>query len=237
MISHVNLQEVKEKLYLRLQNSNWSDNLKTFLLGQELDKVLNTLLAEAKDGKRFTPSLQYIFKAFEKCPFDKVKVVIIGQDPYPQLDVADGLAFSCSRKDRAEVSLQHIKRSIELTVPTEYKDQSQSNDLSRWADQGVLLLNTALTTTIGKPGTHQILWKNFIISVLDSLIWSNQQLIYVFMGKKAQEFLDLVPDVNYKIVTSHPASASYSGTEWDCCDMFNKINQYLEKQSKTKITW
>lgn len=237
MISSVNLQDVKHKLFLELKDTGWDNKLKSFLQSTEMDKILESLLKEATDGKRFTPPVKYVFKALTACSFDKVKVVIIGQDPYPQLDVADGLAFSCSRKDRAEVSLQHIKRSIELTVPIEYKDQSQSNDLSRWADQGVLLLNTALTTTIGKPGTHQILWKNFIINVLDSLIWSNQQLIYVFMGKKAQEFADLVPDVNYKIVTSHPASASYSDTEWDCCDMFNKINHYLEKQSKTKITW
>lgn len=237
MINSVNLQHVKDKLYLELKDTGWDDKLKSFLQGTEMDKILETLLKEATDGKRFTPPVKYIFKALTACPFDKTRVVIIGQDPYPQIDVADGLAFSCSRQDRAEVSLQHIKKAIQETVSQEFQDRNQSNDLSRWADQGVLLLNTALTTSIGKPGTHQILWRNLIINILDTLIWNNDPLVYVFLGKRAQEFADLIPDVNYKIITSHPASASYAGTEWDCNDLFNKVNLYLDKQSKTKITW
>ena len=237
MINSVNLQHVKDKLYLELKDTGWDDKLKSFLQGTEMDKILETLLKEATDGKRFTPPVKYIFKALTACPFDKTRVVIIGQDPYPQIDVADGLAFSCSRQDRAEVSLQHIKKAIQETVSQEFQDRNQSNDLSRWADQGVLLLNTALTTSIGKPGTHQILWRNLIINILDTLIWNNDPLVYVFLGKRAQEFADLIPDVNYKIITSHPASASYAGTEWDCNDLFNKVNLYLDKQSETKITW
>ncbi len=237
MIGSVNLQEVKEKLCDSLKESGWANKLKTYLQGEEFDRVLEILLREAQDGKRFTPPLKYVFKALELSPFDRVKVVIIGQDPYPQADVADGLAFSCSRKDRAEVSLQFIKQCIVDTVPDTDLASEQSNDLFRWAQQGVLLLNTALTTTIGKPGTHQILWRSFIVNILDSLVWSGDSLVYIFMGKKAQEFMDLVPDSNYKIVTSHPASAAYAGTTWDCNDMFNKINNYLQKQSKPTIVW
>jgi uracil DNA glycosylase len=80
MISFLNLQEVKQKLYSKLESGQWNDKLKTFLLGQDIDKVLETLLQEAMDGKRFTPPLKYVFRAFEECPFDKTKVVIIGQD-------------------------------------------------------------------------------------------------------------------------------------------------------------
>jgi uracil-DNA glycosylase len=237
MIGSVNLQEVKEKLYDSLKESGWANKLKTYLQGEEFDHILEVLLKEAQDGKRFTPPLKYVFKALELCPFERVKVVIIGQDPYPQPDVADGLAFSCSRKDKAEVSLQFIKQCIVDTVPESDLALNQSNDLFRWAQQGVLLLNTALTTTIGKPGTHQILWRSFIVNILDSLVWTDTQRVYVFMGKKAQEFIDLVPDSNHKVVTSHPASAAYTGTTWDCNNMFNKINNYLQQQSKTTIVW
>ena len=237
MISSVNLQDVKEKLYDKIGDSGWKEKLKSYLLGNDMDKILDYLLKEANDGKRFTPPIKYIFRAFEECPFEKTNVVFIGQDPYPQLDVADGLAFSCSRQDRQEVSLGHIKESIRRTVPEEYQDPNSSNDLKRWADQGILLLNSGFTTTIGKPGTHQLLWKPFLITVLDSLVWNRPGIIYVFLGKKAQDYMDLIPDNNYKIAATHPASAAYSGSLWDCQDLFNKVNNCLEAQQKPKIIW
>jgi uracil-DNA glycosylase len=237
MISSVNLQEVKENLCLKLKGTGWDDKLKSYLLSDEMDKTLNLLLKEAMDGKRFTPPVKYLFSAFEKCGFDKTEVVFIGQDPYPQLDVADGLAFSCSRQDKAEVSLKSLYDEIKNTVPEEQRDPNPSNDLKRWADQGILLLNSAFTTTISKPGTHQLLWRPFLINVLDALVWNKPGIVYVFLGKKAQEYMDLIPENNYKIAISHPASAGYSGRVWDCEDVFNKINKYLESQSKPKIIW
>ena len=237
MISSVNLQDVKEKLYDKIGDSGWRDKLKSYLLGTEMDKILEYLLKEANDCKRFTPPMKYLFRAFEVCPFDKTEVVIIGQDPYPQLDVADGLAFSCSRKDKIEVSLQYILDAIKQTVPKELQDPNPTSDLKRWADQGILLLNSGFTTTIGKPGTHQLLWKPFLVTLLDSLVWNKPGIIYVFLGKKAQEYMDLIPENNCKIAVTHPASASYSGTKWDCQDLFNKVNKCLEAQQKPKIIW
>lgn len=237
MISYVNLQEVKEKLYLKLESGKWNEKLKTFLLSQDIDKILEALLKESMDGKRFTPPLKYVFRAFEECPFDKTSVVLIGQDPYPQIETADGLAFSCSIKDKPEVSLMHIFKGIKDSVKVEFQDPNPTNDLKRWADQGVLLLNSALTTTIGKPGTHQLLWKPFLVHVLDSLIWSNLDVIYVFMGKKAQEYMDLIPDNNCKIAVEHPAAASYRNEEWIHEDMFNRINECLLLQNKKPILW
>lgn len=237
MISSVNLQEVKLKLYSKLESSKWSDKLKAFLLGSETDKILDILLKESRDGKRFTPPLRYVFRAFEECPFDTVNVVIIGQDPYPQLETADGLAFSCSLKEKPEVSLLHILKAIKESVPVEFQESNPTNDLTRWSKQGVLLLNSAFTTTIGKPGTHQLLWRPFIVNVLDSLIWNKPDVIYVFLGKKAQEYADLVPDTNCKILIEHPAAASYKGSVWNYGDMFNKVNNGLEKLGKPKIKW
>lgn len=237
MLATVNLQEVKEKLYAKLNGTGWNEKLRSYLLSTEMEKVLEHLLKEANDGKRFTPPVKYLFSAFEQSPFDKTEVVIIGQDPYPQLDVADGLAFSCSRKERAEVSLQYIFRAIKETVPQELQDPNPTNNLDRWAKQGVLLLNSAFTTTIGKPGTHQLLWRPFLVSVLDTLVWNRPGIIYAFLGKKAQEYMDLVPENNCKIAVTHPASAAYNGTVWDCDDLFNKINKCLEAQQKPKIIW
>jgi len=233
-MEEVNLQEVKDKLYEKLKANGWGPQLVNFIMTSDFDDILSFLLREAQDGKRFTPKVKHLFKAFEVCPFDKVNVVIIGQDPYPQINVADGIAFSCSNFGKVEKSLDYMFKSIGKTTGSLNNDP----DLSRWANQGVLLLNSALTTTIGKPGTHQLLWKPFIAYVLDYLVWNRPNLIYVFMGKKAQDFADLIPDNNYKIMVSHPASAAYNEEpEWDCGDMWNKINKYLEQNERPRISW
>ena len=237
MISSVNLQDVKQKLYKKLEISDWDDKLRSFLLGSEMDKVLDTLLKDAMDGKRFTPPMKHIFRAFEECPYDKVNVVIIGQDPYPQIETADGLAFSCSIKDKPEVSLQHIFKAIKESVPEELQDPNPTNNLDRWAKQGVLLLNSAFTCTIGKPGTHYLLWRPFLVNVIDSLIWNKPDIVYVFLGKKAQDYMDLIPDTGCKIAVEHPAAAAYKGSIWEHGDMFNKINECLDMQGKPKIIW
>jgi uracil-DNA glycosylase len=115
---------------------------------------------------------------------------------------------------------------------------STDPDLTRWSNQGVLLLNSAFTTTIGKPGSHQLLWSPFVIALLDALVWNRQNIIYVFMGKQAAKLADFVPDSNYKFIVSHPASAAYmKQSEWNCDDVWNKINSTLEKQNKPKIIW
>jgi uracil-DNA glycosylase len=234
MLDTVNIQEVQDKLYDKLKESGWSAKLKTFLLSNDMSKVLSTLLKEAQDNKRFTPKVKDVFNAFIACPYDNTRVVFLGQDPYPTINSADGLAFSCSRVP-VQKSLEYMQESIKKTAIPGYIGEK---DLIGWANQGVLLLNSAFTTTIGKPSSHQMLWKGFTAQVLDSLIWEKPGLIYVFLGKKAQEFADLIPDNNYKIMVSHPASAAYSNlTEWDCEDMWNKINKYLEQDGGKRISW
>jgi uracil-DNA glycosylase len=234
-MEEVNLQEVKDKLNEKLKASGWSTPLFNFIMTSDFDDILSFLLRDAQDGKRFTPKIKDVFKAFEACPLDKTRVVVIGQDPYPQIDVADGIAFSCSKKGKIEKSLEYMYKSIEKT--TEIVTITDP-DLSRWSNQGMLLLNSALTTTIGKPGSHQLLWKPFMAYVIDYLVWNKTDLIYVFLGKKAQEFADLVPDNNHKIFVTHPASAGYEKqAEWDCNDMWNKINKYLEENGQQRISW
>ena len=230
----VDLKEVQEKLIDKLRDSGWADKLKSFLMSSEFSEVLKTLHSMKDEGKRFTPPLKHVFSAFEECPYRDLKVVVIGQDPYPQLGVADGIAFSCSNTGKIEKSLQYMHASIKETVDVGYVG---SADLSPWVEQGVLMLNSALTTTIGKPGTHQELWQPFIAYLLDILTHAKDNLVYVFLGKKAQEFADMVPDSNCKIMVSHPASAAYNGSKWDCNDMWNKINQHLEENGQQRISW
>jgi len=233
MTQEINIQEISQKLYDKVKDKGWN-KLRTFLLSSDMDDILEALVKEVEQGKRFTPPVKSLFTALEKCPLDNVKVVIIGQDPYPQLGVADGIAFSCSNTGKIEKSLQYMHNSIVETVNGEYVG---SPDLSPWAEQGVLLLNSALTTTIGKPGTHQELWQPFVAYLLDILTHYKDGLVYVFLGRKAQEFADMVPDTNYKIMVSHPASAAYNGSKWDCNDMWNQINNYLDEKGQQPISW
>lgn len=235
-INTVNLEEIKQKLYEKLKPSGWADKLKTFILSSDFDKILKALLKDAQEGKRFTPQLKQIFRAFEECPYDELKVIIIGQDPYPYLGVADGIAFSCSNTKNPEASLRYMFKEIQDTVYPDGYDWDV--DLRRWSNQGILMLNTALTTTIGKVGQHYNLWQPFIAFVMDQLMCYNPGLIYVFMGKKAQEWSESVSDNNYKIFCSHPASAVHTALDrWDSDDVFNKTSDICYKQFKYKIVW
>lgn len=239
--TEVDIQEIQEKLVDKLRPSGWADKLKSFMMTDDFAQILQQLKALRDEDKRFTPPLKEVFTAFEKCPYRDLKVVIIGQDPYPQLGVADGMAFSCSKAvtNVAEPSLKYLLEAVENTVYAGFPTQD-NYDLTRWANQGVLLLNTALTTGVGKVGKHYDLWQPFITYVIDILSCNNPGLIWIFMGKKAQELENLVSSNHYKFEISHPASAAYQQlSNWDCEDVFNKTNKILEANNgqNFKIQW
>ncbi|NDC95597.1 uracil-DNA glycosylase [bacterium] len=234
-MEEINLQEIQSKLYEKVKVSGWGPAMVNQVMSQDFLKILQTLLRESQDGKKFTPQIKNLFRAFEECPYDKLQVVIIGQDPYPNVNVADGIAFSCSNLGVVEKSLEYIFKSIEDTVNPDYV---RDPDLRRWAHQGVLLLNSGLTTTLNKPGSHQMLWKQFMTELIDYLVWNKQDIAYVFLGKKAAEFAEMVPDNQLKIIVSHPASAAYmTAARWECNDLWNKINNYLKSNEREPITW
>jgi len=238
MTEQINLEEIKLKLIDRLQASGWASKLRGFIQSSDFDKILETLYKLREDGKRFTPPLKNVFRAFEECPVNKLKVVIIGQDPYPHFGVADGLAFSCSNTSKPQPSLTKIFEAINNTVYDEWPIE-QNPDLTRWANQGVLLLNSALTCEIDKVGSHYNVWKEFIAYAMDILNFTDSGLIFVLMGKQAQELEGLIGEHHHIIKTTHPAYASYTKQPWDCENMFNEINKIIKGQngSEYTITW
>lgn len=238
----VNIPDIQDKVYQKLSEYGWSEPFKYFIKGDEYRTILTTLAKEVAEGKRFTPRIAESLNAFRYCNYDDLKVVIIGQDPYPQLGVADGLAFSCSVKGRPEASLRYILRAIDHTVYKKEHDTFSEHhnrcDLRTWAKQGVLLLNSALSTQIGKPGSHQEMWKPFVATLIDHLNRTKPGLIYILFGKKAHEWEDVIENTASVLKASHPASAAYNKQkEWDCNDVFNKANVILGNQELPEITW
>ena len=230
------LQEIKQKMFDKLEPSGWSRVFKSFIFSSEFDDILTKLYTLSQEDKRFTPPLKQVFRAFEECPYDKLQVVIVGQDPYPQLGVADGIAFSCGNTNKLQPSLRYILEEVNRTI---YNGNTVSDevDLTRWSNQGILMLNTALTVEVGKIGSHYDIWKPFTAYLLDLLNSHNSGLIYVYMGKKAEEWSELTSDDNYKFTVKHPASAAYNGSKWDSNDIFIKISSIVTNSSGNIITW
>lgn len=238
MTQTVDLEEIKSKLIERLKPSGWATKLKSFVYSSDFDKILETLYTEREAGRRFTPPLKQVFRAFELCPVDQLKVVMIGQDPYPYLGVADGIAFSCGNTPKVQPSLQQIFNAIEKTVYQEYPTH-QDPDLSRWSRQGVLMLNRALTCQVDKVGSHYEIWHDFLMYVIDMLSLTNSGLIFCLLGQKAQELESSISQSHYILKASHPASAAYSKTDWDCNDLFNEANRIIVANNgpQYKIEW
>ena len=232
-----NLIILKDNLKKDIESSGWADVLFPYIDSKLYDDLTDSLVSLVEQGKRFTPKFKDIFNAFKECKYDDLKVVIVGQDPYPKLGVADGIAFSCSNTMEQQPSLKFILDEVNRTV-YDGVGQSHDPDLKRWANQGVLMLNTALTTTVGKVGQHYPIWKPFLAYLFDYLTFGHTGLIYIYMGKQAHEWKDTVHDMNYKFLISHPASAVYNkGQKWDCKNVFADVQKILKDNNNFSLIW
>ena len=238
MKQSIDIDEIKDKIYAKLEKSGWNTKLRGFIYSTEFELIIKKLIKQTQDGKRFTPAIKNWFRAFEECPVSELKVVMVGQDPYPGVNQADGIAFSLSTSDEIQPSLTYLFDAIDRTVYDGANVVDRNLDLTRWSNQGVLLLNTALTTTVGKIGQHYMIWQPFMAYLFDYLTWNCPGLVYIYMGKQAQQWADAVNDNNYKFMLSHPASAYYNQDQiWDCGDVFKRTTEIVEKNYNHKMTW
>lgn len=237
MKQKLDLEDIKEKLYKKLEPSGWGRVLKSFIFSGDFDNIITQLARLSLDGKRFTPTLKQMFRAFEECPLTDLKVVIVNQDPSPNFGSADGIALSCGNDGNLESPLKFMLEEINRTV---YKghEESKDIDLARWSQQGILMLNTALTTTVNKPGQHYAIWQPFMAYLFDYLTWNVNGLVYIYLGKKASEWSDAVNDNNYKFFVSNPISASYDKDQaWDSENVFIKTSEIIQNNYNVKIIW
>ena len=196
-----------------------------------VDKVLKSIY---KDNP--TPALENIFDAFKYCDFNNLKVVWIGQDPYPQKGVATGIAFA-NKKDTKIISpsLQVLKDSAFKYLTHSNKDAKFDVTLESWERQGVLMLNSSLTTRTGSIGAHTMIWRPVISNFISKLSWIKPDLVYVLSGGIANSFKPYITDSLGVVSTVHPSFCVRTNTPFP--DVFNEVNNILSKAGKDKIIW
>jgi uracil-DNA glycosylase len=198
------------------------------------EAIRNYLLKEKNDGKVVFPPGPLIFNAFNQTPFDRVKVIILGQDPYHNPGEAMGLSFSVPQGVRIPPSLQNIYKEInsDLGLP-----MPLHGDLTHWASQGVLLLNAMLTVEAGKPGSHQnIGWQTFTDAVIRRLSGQREHLVFMLWGRFAQGKKALIDPAKHLILeAAHPSPLARDAFKG--CRHFSLANTYLQENGKNGIDW
>ena len=215
-------------------DESWKEVLKEEFEKDYFVNLTSFVRQEYKD-KTIYPKASNIFNAFNLCPFDKVKVVILGQDPYHEPNQAHGLCFSVLDPTPAPPSLKNIFKEINLDLGI---TPLESGDLTRWASQGVLLLNATLTVEAHKAGSHQGKgWEEFTDRVIFNLAKRKSGLVFLLWGSYAQkkgEFIDQTKHLVLKSVHPSPLSAhrGFFGNHH-----FSQANSYLTQQGKQPINW
>jgi uracil-DNA glycosylase len=199
-------------------------------------KLKQFLKEEKEAGHKVYPKGGDIFNAFNKTPFDKLKVVILGQDPYHGAHQAHGLSFSVQKGITPPPSLKNIYKELVTDIPGFVIPNH--GDLTGWAEQGVLLLNASLTVREGAPASHQKRgWEEFTDTVIKTISEKKEGIVFILWGAFAQAKAELIDQKKHFIIKSpHPspfsADRGFFGSK-----PFSKTNAILEKEGKTRIDW
>lgn len=222
---------------IRLEKS-WKDVLRHEFQEPYMAELCSFLENEYASGKHIYPRKSEIFAALNRTPFNKVKVVAIGQDPYHRPGQAHGLCFSVRWGVKPPPSLQNIFKELRREFP--HSKEPESGDLSPWAKQGVLLLNRALTVEEGIPGSHQSKWKCFTDTIIRKLAERNN-LVFIAWGNEAQKAVVQIDTGKHLVLRSaHPSPLScrgFSGNGFFGNNHFKRANKYLLKTKQEAINW
>ena len=213
---------------------SWKQVLKGEFEKPYFGQIVNFLKTEKAAGKIIFPTGANLFNAFDKTPFKNVKVVILGQDPYHGYGQAHGLSFSVQSGTKLPPSLQNIFKEIKSDIGIE----NSSGDLTPWAEQGVLLLNAALTVRDGEPLSHaKIGWAQFTDAVIKIISEKKENVIFLLWGKFAQDKQILInTDSHYILKAAHPSPLSAHNGFFGC-KHFSKTNEILIKHGQNPIDW
>jgi uracil-DNA glycosylase len=200
-------------------------------------KLKHFLKEEKQAGKTIYPKSPDIFNAFAKTPFNDVKVVILGQDPYHGPNQAHGLSFSVQKGVRTPPSLQNIYKELSTDIPGFIIPNTC--DLTEWAEQGVLLLNATLTVQAANAGSHQKKgWEKFTDTVIKTISDKKKGVVFILWGAYAQSKAILIDETKHLIIKStHPSPLAVSHGGFFGSKPFSKTNAYLEQQGEKPIDW
>ncbi len=184
------------------------------------------------------PAPAHIFRAFDLCPFDKVKVVILGQDPYHGPGQANGLCFAVNEGIALPPSLQNIFKEIENDLCESRTFTKRDGDLSRWAKQGVLLLNATLTVRARIAGSHQGKgWEEFTDAAIKALSSEREHLVFMLWGNYAKAKGAHIDRTKHLVLEAPHPSPFSAASGFFGCKHFSKANEYLAAHGETPIDW
>lgn len=221
------LQEIISKVRKQLSHSGWADALYGILSDTEFERIFTELAALKSEGIRFVPQVQIAFKFMERCPWEKVKAVIFTDYCCNLMDYSDGIPYSNSKQAKADKILQDLL--YPLTVAD--KTYNGSKDLSRWANQGVLMLPTTLTSEMDGKG-HRNMWKPFILYIIDKINHEKGNIPWVLINKGAHKFEDCIRSPHQMKVTLGP----YPIPKFTD-DIYGYINRILRQYDHQEIRW
>ncbi len=214
--------------------ASWKQRLHGEFEKDYFQQLTSFVKEEFRSGEMY-PAPSKIFSAFDFCPFDKVKVVILGQDPYHGEGQANGLCFSVNPGIKHPPSLRNIFKELEMDLGIR---TPESGDLSRWAEQGVLMLNATLTVRAKSPGSHQGKgWEEFTDAVISALNAEKKGVVYMLWGSYAQKKGFVIDrEANSVIISPHPSPFSahrgFFGSK-----PFSRANDYLRDRNSGPISW
>jgi uracil-DNA glycosylase len=212
---------------------SWKEKLSHEFEKQYFKELSETVRKEYLSTTVYPPAPD-VFRAFNLCPFDKVKVVIVGQDPYHGKGQANGLSFAVAEGVTVPPSLKNIFKEIQEDLKV---TPNLSGDLTRWAEQGVLMLNAVLTVRAKTPASHRGKgWEQFTDAAIKALNDNREHIVYILWGKYAQEKGAVIDRSKNLVLTSaHPSP--YSATNFFGNHHFSKCNTYLEEHGMKGIDW
>jgi len=215
-------------------HSSWKEVLKQEFQKPYFEELSEFVRKEYQNHQCYPPA-SLIFNAFDHCPFDKLKVVIIGQDPYHGDGQANGLCFSVADGLKFPPSLRNIFKELAVDLN---QDIPATGNLERWADQGVLLINATLTVREAMPASHFGKgWEIFTDEVIKIVSKENENIVFILWGAFAQAKRKFIDQQKHLILESvHPSPLS-AHRGFFGCEHFSKANKYLEEKGKDRIKW
>jgi len=217
---------------------DWQEPLNTFLSRGVLQKIHKAVRTEYKTNTIYPPP-NLIFNAFKMVSFANIKVVIVGQDPYIKKDQAMGLSFSVPKGTSVPPSLKNVFAALENDKEVSFKNPKPIHgDLTKWAKQGVLLLNSVLTVREGASNSHKELeWDKFTDEVIRTIGAKKSGVVFMLWGKFAQAKAKFINRDKHKVLEyAHPSPLA-SGVDFAKCPHFSQANKYLKKQGCDPIDW